>query len=122
MFKRWWVRWGLLGALILLAGAVWFFAVRRAPLTSANCTRIREGMTVQEVEAILGTRPAQFARGGGPKGTNDTMAAYAWPAEDGNAIIVTFFNGRVKGPAVMGRFWSEEFETTWDRFRDWLGW
>jgi hypothetical protein len=62
MFKRRWVRWGLAMALVLLAALA--FVAFRSPghrITRADYDCIREGMTLPEVEDILGGPPGTTA-------------------------------------------------------------
>jgi hypothetical protein len=74
-------------------------------VTKANFDRIEEGMTLQEVEQILG-RPGKLTWGG-----------YSWEAEDGATVFVVFdFDGASAGP----KSWADSRETPLDKIRRWL--
>jgi hypothetical protein len=55
MFRKRWVGWGLVG--LLLAAMTLAFWPLSPGITRANCERIQEGMTLAEVESILGGPP-----------------------------------------------------------------
>jgi hypothetical protein len=120
MFKRRWVRWAIGAALVLLALSAWLVVVRRGLLTPADCERVREGMTLPEVEPVFGNRKAVLTWGDVKHGTR---VGYVWPAEGQLMIEVEFRNGRVAAPARMGYLGGPlEPETLRDRVRAWLGW
>jgi hypothetical protein len=56
MLRRRWVRWEVAAALVLWAAGALFIALRPQPpgVTRANYERINAGMTLAEVEAVLG--------------------------------------------------------------------
>jgi hypothetical protein len=106
MFKGRLTRWGLTAALVLLAGALVAWMLAPPDIES----RVRPGMTWDEVDAALATRPGTRALVfyGAPSAT------HAWCFPDG-MLAVTFSDGRVSS----SRFEPAPFM---DRLRDWLGW
>lgn len=101
----------LSGLLVMLASAGYFLALTILPddrpgVTKANFDRIDNGMTLQEVEQILG-RPGTYTWGG-----------YYWSADDGASAFVGFnFDGDSAGPKT----WADSTESTLlDKIRRWL--
>jgi hypothetical protein len=101
----------VVGALLLTDWLLW-----EPGLTEGNVRRLRPGMTLAEVEALLG----------GP--TSDTFEmppdyrAFRWQREwreGGNSVVVQFFaNGHVMSAAGRGRPQPGPLA----RLRLWLGW
>lgn len=82
-------------ALIALAFAVtdWLLGPRQG-VTEANCRRIRAGMTMAEVEAILGGSGQWFeSEAHGPKHWD----YYQWAGTDGQAFVFFFVRGPIRG-------------------------
>ena len=78
---------GLGLSLIALAFALTQYVLDLQPgVTEANIKRIREGMTVQQVEAILGA-PRRFQ--------TDPAIGWWWEGETGTAVVVFDENERV---------------------------
>jgi hypothetical protein len=74
-------------------------------VSKANFDRIEEGMTLQEVEQILGT-PGGYTWGG-----------YWWEADDGARVFVLF---EYSGASAGRRFWQDSTELPLDKLRRWL--
>ena len=94
-------RWGLwLSAALLLVGAVALgCALAQAPsrgVTEANCDRIQDGMTPEQVDGILGAENIYY-RGSTPRG----MFTIYQEGDDGRQISVGFIGGRVRGKMVF---------------------
>lgn len=71
----------------------------RGGITKASYDRIHNGMSLQEVEAILGPGEEQAAAGSGLFG--NTATVYKWQ-EGFHVISVSFLNGRVQSKAQAG--------------------
>jgi hypothetical protein len=99
-------------ALVALALAFTDWALSlRSGVTEANVRRIRVGMTVHEVEALLG----------GPKtGLTEPAIASFWSGESGDALVVFSKMDRVT------HAWYRPSEKArpgpFARLRTWLGW
>lgn len=62
MKKRRFLLLGMAGiACLVLLGMVWLLKFRPG-ITQSNCERIREGMTLQEVQSVLGGPPGNYSR------------------------------------------------------------
>jgi hypothetical protein len=88
LLKRWYVWLGLV-LLLGLAGSVAIICANPGGITQANFERIQNGMSLEDVEAILwkGESAAMF---------NGTPVHATW--EHGpNRITVVFYNGSVDG-------------------------
>jgi hypothetical protein len=93
LLKRWYVWLGLV-LLLGLTGSVALIYSSRSRVNLENFDRIQKGMSLEEVEAILG------------KGKVFDDDAYKW--NDGlNTIIVTFGHGRVE-------YKIRDLYTTWE--------
>src|SRR5438552_2519853 len=74
-------------------------------VTKADFDRIEEGMTLQEVEQILG-KPGTYTWGG-----------FYWHFDDGAGAFVVFdFNGASAGHKT----WQDSTESPLDKIRRWL--
>ena len=62
--KNWrrWILWMAGGAVLAALPIVWLAFVFRPGITQANYERIREGMTLQEVQKLLGGPPGNYSR------------------------------------------------------------
>jgi hypothetical protein len=76
----------------------------KSKITKANYEKIKEGMTLQEVEAILGEGTKQSDGAGIPAqfgvhvpAVNTRAETYVWESGD-KSITVIFVDGKVKGP------------------------
>ena len=103
-------------ALVALALAFTDWALSLRPgVTEANAKRIRAGMTLEQVESILGSRPNERIdrwRGGPPE-------ACAWYGAGGVIIVDFRKNGRVR----RGDWNADGPEPNpLARLRSWLGW
>jgi hypothetical protein len=124
---------GLPAALLLFGVGAWLLYPRSA-ITRANAEKIREGMTLAEVEAILGGPPRDDSTGlltgdNNPDGTGSTI--WIWPApmpnspalewvSDHVAVRVHFDDaGRAESVSRIPLCRAEE--GLLDRFRRWLG-
>lgn len=95
-----------LAALVLLAGAAVLLLAPRDPVAVA-ASRIRAGMTLDEVEAIMG----------GPGRPMRSLAMYSWPGERCYALVSFDENGRVRQAGTV----RHGEPTLLDRVRAWLG-
>jgi hypothetical protein len=93
---------GFVAALLMSNGP----GVTNAPgVTKANFDRIEKGMTLQEVEQILGS-PGKYTWGG-----------YHWEGDDGVTAFVEFdFDGASAG----GKSWQDSRESPLDKIWCWL--
>jgi hypothetical protein len=76
----------------------------RPGVTKANFDRIEKGMTLSEVEQLLG-RPGTYTWGG-----------YYWRADGATALVEFNFNGDSAGQ----KSWQDSRESTLDKIRRWL--
>ena len=101
----------VVGALLLTDGLLW-----RPGLTEDNVRRIKPGMTLAEVEALLGGPAADTFE------MPEDYPAYRWQREwreGGASVVVQFFaDGRVMTAAGRGRTQPGPLA----RLRLWLGW
>jgi hypothetical protein len=104
-------------ALVALGLAFTDWALSLQPgVTAPNARRIRPGMSLSEVEKILG-RPADFEMTS-PHGHGRRIVMYAlWEAPTGNVRVHLDENARVE----LVEFTTQD-ETFLDRLRAWLGW
>jgi hypothetical protein len=77
-------------------------------VTKANFDRIQEGMTLVQVEAILG-EPAKDFMGEGD------FTGHLWAHENGSRVWIVF-----RGGLVLETEWIEGTETTTQKIRRWL--
>lgn len=80
-----------------------FLPACKSKLTRTNVDKIKEGMTLQEVEAILGEGTKQSDGAGIPMqfginvpAVNTRAETYLWESGD-KSITVIFVDGKVKG-------------------------
>ena len=110
---------GLGLALMALALAVTDWALSLQPgVTEANVKRIKPGMTLREVEAILGGPGKGWA--GGPRG----HSYYQWSGPHGTARV-NFRPGYGSLPAVTSAWFTRDDRPQpgpLARLRAWLGW
>src|SRR5262245_41101844 len=80
LFTRWWA-WALVAMTALLLVAMALFASGGSKITEANCDRIVAGMTLEEVEALLGRPPSASS--------DDGFMQFwcAWTDENDNKIV-----------------------------------
>lgn len=78
-----------------------FLAGCGGPINQANYDKIQDGMSLSEVEAILGKGKEQASTGGSFGGFNMNSKTMVW--QDGSKIIsVGFLNGEVIGKSQIG--------------------
>jgi hypothetical protein len=130
MMKRW--LYSLAGAACLLALGWWILnlVLDRIPgVTEANCWRIREGMTENEVEALLGGPPSWRNTWTGVRGSfkcglaeqqSTKPQAYAMWKGERLQIHVMYEEGRVTEWALSGR--DSPTPNPRDSLRAWIGW
>ncbi len=63
MWRRLLLALGVALAVLVAPGAIWWFLPPRPGVTAANCARIKKGMRLEEVEAILGGPPGVYRDG-----------------------------------------------------------
>lgn len=124
MKKRFLLKFGLIAVLGLAGfGLYLWWTIPTNGINRASLWRIREGMSQEEVEAIIGMPPGdyrkaseQWARGIGltvQGGTGGSWTSY-WHADE-HTIIVEFVDDEVS----RKRFYIVS-ETIWDKFLTWL--
>jgi hypothetical protein len=107
-------------ALVALALAVTDWALSLRPgVTEANVRRIRVGMTLAEVEGILGGpgRPLPPSR--------PFCAPYKWSGDAGLATVVMGMEGDESRLRVAFAYWLQSAgapANPFARLRAWLGW
>lgn len=77
-------------------------ADRRArlnPATAEKFNQVRDGMTYDQVKAVMGVDGRHVAHAGAAGETADEVS---WQNQDGSNMVVTFGNGRVSGKAQFG--------------------
>jgi hypothetical protein len=106
MFKRRLVRWGLVMALVLLAGAsvLWF------QTGHGTASRIHLGMTYAEIDNVVAPALCDSVA------TGSTLICF-WDCQDGHLIV--YFAGDLKAAHI--RFTPKERDWL-TRLRAWLGW
>jgi len=95
LLRRWWT-WttAAVTATVLIAAGL-LIAVGGSRITEANCDRIVNGMTLEEVEALLGSPPRELELQMIADGVGDHLPArwffgYCWMDDDDNRIDVYF--------------------------------
>jgi hypothetical protein len=115
----------VLGAVIVLAIGVWLVWPQPSAITGENVAKIKVGMTLAEVEAILGG-PARDETNGSTAATYIHISNVARPdpynekewRSDDVAVIVEFHDGRV----ILCNPAREFARRSWpDRLCRWLG-
>jgi hypothetical protein len=76
--------------LLVAPGAAEFLALNNASVSESQVAGIKEGMTYDEVKAILGVEGMEFIRMKNPIDINKPLLGMAWVNSDGSSIIVTF--------------------------------
>jgi hypothetical protein len=108
---------GLGAALVALALAFTDRALSLRPgVTEANVKRIRAGMTLGQVNALLGSRPTDRLSVMGPGGPPFT---YVWKGPAGMALVYELPGGRVRAAQWVR---DEDQPGPLARLRSWLGW
>ncbi|MCI0459976.1 MAG: hypothetical protein L0Z62_23745, partial [Gemmataceae bacterium] len=103
-------------ALVALAFLITDAATRpRQGPTEANLRRVRAGMTLAEVQAILGPQ-GQVCYAPGASGSRGGV--YLWGGPGGTALVIV---GRGGGVESAG-FQRAAVPSPLDRLRAWLGW
>jgi hypothetical protein len=103
----------------LAAVGVYSWSQRKPDFTAAQHLRINEGMTLQQVEAILGCPPGDYTRAGVPPSHSDSILSTeetreeAWLGETGS-IHVTFDKD--------GRVALSSYSETHKSREDWVDW
>jgi hypothetical protein len=83
-------------------------------VTKANFNRIKEGMTLAEVEAIFSFANAKVTND--PDPVSSTLWGDTWFSDDRDIAVVVWFNNAT----VVGKEWHGPSETFLDRLRRWL--
>jgi hypothetical protein len=105
---------GVALALLALTFALTDWWLGRQPcVTEANFKRIREGMTMQEVEAILGAPGDRMAGPG--------VLYWRWQGESGTAVVGFDGTGKVR-EFLFNRSSATARPGFLRRLRSWLGW
>ena len=99
---------GLALVALALAFTDWALSLRYG-VTEENFQRIREGMTLQEVESILGRAGDQLPGW-----------AYVWEGANWRILVGVGAEGRVTGKALLPQ--DEAPPNLLARLRAWLGW
>jgi hypothetical protein len=117
----------VLGAAVALAGGAWLLWPRPAittAITLENAAKIQQGMTLAEVEAILGGPPRNETEAVGivvnfPEGFGGfEPGALLWNSDTTICAVLFDRNGRV---ISHNAFAAHPYESTFDRLRRWLG-
>ena len=104
----------LLVSPLVLSGA--YFVLPRDPITQANCDKINQGMTLKEVEAILGKKscwvPALSCQEG-----------YVWHGKTGSIYVYSDRAPELEGALVrrVDFVTHENSQGLLEKIRDWLG-
>ena len=111
MKKKWWL-FGF-ATLAICGGAVAIPALRQdgPGVTKANFDRIEDGMTREDVEAILGEGSVMYLING-----NMLISTRVWTGQDGSTACITFYVGE----GVQSKEWTDSTETVPDKLRRWL--
>jgi hypothetical protein len=114
---------GIAVVLVALAFVVTNAAIAPRPgVTEANALRIRQGMTFEQVDTILG-KPAWTEVGYYPPAWNYNYWEVRWCAGPGGTVTVGFVGRRNSPPVVSSvTFTRTEQPSPLARLRDWLGW
>jgi hypothetical protein len=104
------------GALLVLGVVLWdFAALDDGPgVTKANCMRIKQGMTLNQVEAIMGRQ----ADGGEGSFSEISMA---WKAEDQSQATIIFKGANTRTARVSSAQWDEANESLLKKLGRWTG-
>jgi hypothetical protein len=112
MKKKWWPI-GL-ATLAICGGIAVAIPALQPPgpgVTKANFDRVEDGMSREDVEAILGEDSELFLINAGP-----THATRTWTGADGSTACISFYI--LQG--VRSKRWTESTETIPDKLRRWL--
>lgn len=90
----------LLLATLILA-PILFVGCGRNQITKDNYSQIKTGMTIDEVEAILGSGTEQASSDASFGGISIDVKNMIWQNED-QIISITFSHGKVKAKTQMG--------------------
>jgi hypothetical protein len=107
--RRYLIAAALLAASIFVVIVVLASLPARPGVTKANFDRIEDGMTMREVEQILGGVGLTF------HGFADQKSMFVWAAEDGSMAFVA-----VSNDAVLSKSWHASRETILTKLRRWL--
>lgn len=88
-----------MGAALLVVALLAFFAARywsgNNVVSRREYEQLREGMTLQEVQRIVGDNGKALSGGTGSR-------IYSWQNGNGSNVIVTFDGGAVSGKSQVG--------------------
>jgi len=98
----------------LVLGGAAFWLSDRDPITQANCDRIKEGMSVAEVVAILG-REKDEAWGFG-------QMHFWWKGARGTIQVDVALIPETPYVVQSASFTPSPPQTMLEKIRDWLGW
>jgi hypothetical protein len=98
------------GAFLLTDVLLW-----RPGVTERNVRRIRPGLTLKEVEGLLGRH------NGGTVIMGGLAPILTWEGERGNACVQFSVAGRAEGATFLP-FQTPQAESPLARLRTWLGW
>ena len=116
MKKRLLLKLGLFALLAASLFVAWlWWTTPTSGVNWATANRIQNGMTFDEVKAIIGEFPTSYTISCGPQGT---QAGYKWHStgNDSQSISVLMdVNGK-----VMVKTYDSEFMTVLDKLRHWL--
>jgi hypothetical protein len=87
--------------LVLAAAMILFIPGCQEKVTRENYEQVREGMTISQVEAILGKGEVQTSVAGEVSGVGGSVAVYKWTKDD-KVITVTFVNNAVTAKIATG--------------------
>ena len=108
--RRYLISAGLLAACVGLALGVLAMLPPRPGVTKANFDRIKNGMTLTELEAIFGGEPNQFVFS-----SKGTCIGRGWIGPDEAYVYLT-----VSNESVTEKQWFVSTETFAERLRRWL--
>ncbi len=100
-------------AVLVAAGAVWWAGLPRPGITEANGARIKPGMRMKEVEAILGGPPGGYIAGQLVNARPVYRRVGYWYTDD-MGILVLFSND---GTVASAECESWRQPTIWERLR-----
>ena len=126
MTRRWLVRVGVAVCLAVAAGVgARLTAPRPCPVSLANCEHIRDGMTLAEVEEVLGGPPGTYGSGmvlvAGPGVMSLSDRYEHWWTDEGLLLVRFDQQGRSSGFTFCGGVLFPP-PSPLDRLRAWLGW
>jgi hypothetical protein len=94
---------------------------QRPSVTKANFDNLLEGMSKEQVEALLGENNRTTFYGGSLHGGGGVQS---WRADDGARVdiffTVQYLDDRPEWKASSSMTWTDSTETTWQRIRRWL--